>query len=138
MAAAEHGRRARFIADVGSPAGTSAAIVPMLVDWTKDKSADVVDTTNCDDENKTNVLGLGNFTMTLNFNMDVDSDAVHTMCDGEARLFYHYTNRNAPVGKRRYDYGFGRFSLNESGGATAKNAQSVSLVAAGTITRAFV
>lgn len=139
MAAAEHGRRARLLADAGATPGAGApTIVPMLVDWTRDKSMDVVDTTNCDDENKTSVVGLGNFTMSLNFNMDVDSDVVHDLCDGEARLFYHYTNRTAVAGKRRYDYGLGRFSLNESGGATAKNAQSVSLVAAGNITRVFI
>jgi hypothetical protein len=138
MGTPKHGRKGRIIADVGATPGSGVAIVPMLVNWATDGSVDQVDTTNCDDDNKTSVSGLPNFELTFDVNMDADSDSVYAMCDGEARLFYHYPDRAAVAGKLRYNYGFGRFSLSESGGATSKLGQSITCVAAGSITRVFV
>ena len=138
MATAKHGRKGRMLLDMASTPGGAATIVPMLVDWSKDGSRDEVDTTSCDSEQKEFVYGFGNWNLSINLNMDADSDALYEACDGERRLMYFYPDRDAAVGKLRYEYGMVVGSLSESGGAAAKLGQSATFKAAGAITRVFV
>ena len=137
MTTAQHGKRALFYADVTENATGTITKVPMLVDWTLDKDIDFVDTTHTESENKEDVDGFGNFNGTLNFNDDLDSDAIDTMTDGAIRTGILYRNHRAAAGKRKYDYGPMRFSMSASGGVSSKVGASVKFRAAGAITHGY-
>jgi hypothetical protein len=138
MATAKHGRKGLIYLDMSAGANSAASKVPMLVDWSIDRTTDSVETTSCDSENKEYVSGLADYSGQFSANMDADSDALYQAADGQARMHYFYPDRDAVAGKRRYNYGLIRIDASESGGATAKLGQSVTFKAAGPITRVFV
>jgi hypothetical protein len=140
MATAKHGRRGRLYLEMGpNPTGTGAvSAVPMLVDWSIDRTTDKVDTTSCDSENKEYVQGFGDYKGQFSANMDADSDQLYAAADGLARNHIFYPDRDAAAGKRRYNYGPVMLDCSESGGVSAKLGQNGTFQAAGTIGRAFV
>lgn len=139
MATAQHGRRALFYAEDGdTPTGSGTlSKVPMLVDWTIDRETDDVETTHTESENLEYVSGFPNFTGTLNFNDDADSDTVDKICDGQTRGGLLYRNRSAGVGKRKYDFGPMIFSMSASGGTKSKIGSQVKFKAGGAITHGY-
>lgn len=137
MATAKHGRKGRILLDTSAGADSAATPVPMLVDWSIDRTTDSVETTSCDSDNKEYVSGYADYTGTFNANMDADSDALYAAADGLARMHYFYPDRDAVAGKRRYNYGLIMLDASESGGVTAKLGQAVTFKAAGPITRVF-
>lgn len=135
MATASHGRRGALYLDTSPDADQVPTKIPMLVDWTVNRTVDRVETTSTDSENKEYVSGLPDYTGTFNLNMDADSDALYASADGKARMHYFYPDRTNP---RRYNYGPIMLDASESGGVTAKLGQSVNFAAAGAITRVFL
>lgn len=137
---AKHGRKGRLFLEVGAnPTGTGpVSAIPMLVDWSVDRSTDDVDMTSTDDDNKVYVQGLPDYKGTFNLNMDSESDQLYACADGLARNHIFYPDRDAAVGKRRYNVGPIMLSASESGGVTAGLKQSVTFKAAGSVVRAFV
>ena len=138
MATAKHGRKGLIYLDMSAGANSMASVVPMLVDWSIDRTTDTVEVTSCDSSNKEYVSGFADYAGTLSANMDADSDQLYAAADGQARMHYFYPDRDAVAGKRRYNYGLIRLDASESGGVSAKLGQSVTFKAAGAITRVFV
>lgn len=138
MATAKHGRKVRILLDMSTAADGVPVLVPMVVDWSTDRSTDDVETTHADSENKEYVSGFGDYSGQFSTNMDADSDLLYAAADGRARMHYLYPDRDAATPKKRYNYGLIILAVSESGGVTAKLGQSVTYKAAGAITRAFI
>lgn len=139
MATAQHGRKALFYAETGaSPTGSGTLTkVPMLVDWSIDRETDDVETTHTESTNKEYVAGFPNFSGTISFNDDADSDIIDAIADGLARGGLLYRNIAAGAGKRKYDYGPMIFAMSGSGGTTAKVGAQLKFKAAGAIVHGY-